>query len=234
MDIRGVHVTMKLKLLSAISLPCQQDPSRHLSPPFNSQLAAIRCGCVLAIVGGKFSRTRPTPSPHTRPNTCQKSRMFPLFWPAYDVSFTSSNILKAFEATGISPANAEVILKRFTSTPSGQDEDLEFAQHGDGSSLNELRKLFEVAVKDTAGDDAKRLGTSLHSLQVQNELLNYENQGLRTALVTKRKNRRTRLLEQPHNRASKNLTRSVVQWVVQWVVQVGLQLNRRSPNLHPG
>jgi hypothetical protein len=42
-------------------------------------------------------------------------------------------------------------------------------------------------VKDTAGDDAKRLSTSLHSLQVQNELLNHESQGLRAALVTKRK-----------------------------------------------
>jgi hypothetical protein len=122
----------------------------------------------------------------------KKADFFPLFWPAYDVSFTSPNILKAFEATGISPANAEVILKRFTSTPSGQDGDPEFAQHGDGSSWNELRKLFEVTVKDTAGDDAKRLSTSLHSLQVQNELLNHENQGLRAALVTKRKNSKKR------------------------------------------
>jgi hypothetical protein len=55
---------------------------------------------------------------------------------------------------------AEFFLKRFTSTPSGQGEDPEFAQHGDGSSWNEIRKLFEVAVKDTAGDDAKRLGTA--------------------------------------------------------------------------
>jgi hypothetical protein len=117
----------------------------------------------------------------------KKADFFPSFWPAYDVSFTSLNMLKAFEATGISLANAEVILKRFTLTPSGQDEDPESAQHGDGSSRNEPRKLFEVAVKDTAGDDAKRLSTSLHSLQVQNELLNHESQGLRAALVTKRK-----------------------------------------------
>jgi hypothetical protein len=43
-------------------------------------------------------------------------------------------------------------------------------------------------------------------------------------------NRRTRLPEQPHERASKNLSCSVVQVVV----QVVLQLNRRSPNLHLG
>jgi hypothetical protein len=43
-------------------------------------------------------------------------------------------MLKAFKATGISPANAEVILKRFTLTPSRQDEDPEFAQHRDSSS----------------------------------------------------------------------------------------------------
>jgi hypothetical protein len=36
-----------------------------------------------------------------------------LFWPAYEASFTRSNILKTFEATGVVPNNLEVILKRF-------------------------------------------------------------------------------------------------------------------------
>jgi hypothetical protein len=64
----------------------------------------------------------------------KKADFFLLFWPAYDVSFTSSNILKAFEATGVSPANAEVILKRFTSIPSREGEDPELAHHRDSSS----------------------------------------------------------------------------------------------------
>jgi hypothetical protein len=49
--------------------------------------------------------------------------------------------------------------------------------------------LFEVAVKDTAAVKSKQLSESLHSLQVQNELLHHENDGLRAALTTKRKQR---------------------------------------------
>jgi hypothetical protein len=41
-----------------------------------------------------------------------------LFWPSYVSSCTRKNILKAFEATGVEPANPKVILKRFTSTTS--------------------------------------------------------------------------------------------------------------------
>jgi hypothetical protein len=117
-----------------------------------------------------------------------KSDFFLLFWPAYTSSFTSTNISRAFEATGVEPRNADVVLDRFKTTPPQLDEDTEIEAHGDGDSWNALRELFDAAVKDKAKVEAKRLSQSLHSLQVQNELLHHENEGLRDALTTKRKN----------------------------------------------
>ncbi|KAF1943933.1 hypothetical protein EJ02DRAFT_420922 [Clathrospora elynae] len=43
-----------------------------------------------------------------------KRDFFTLFWDGWVNSFKEHLILKAFEATGISPQNANVILKRFT------------------------------------------------------------------------------------------------------------------------
>jgi hypothetical protein len=116
--------------------------------------------------------------------------LFPLFWVAWTSSFTSSNILKAFEATGIVSQNADVVLRRFKTTPPEQDNDLETGHHGDENSWKQLRNLFNAAVKDKAKIEAKRLGASLHSLQVQNELLHYENDSLRSALPLNRRTRR--------------------------------------------
>ena len=117
----------------------------------------------------------------------KKSDFFPLFWTSYTSSFTRQNILKAFEATGVEPPDADAVLRRFKTTTPEQDEGLEFREHGDSSTWKQLRNLFDAAVKDTAKVEAKQLSASLHSLQVQNELLHHENQGLRNALLTKRK-----------------------------------------------
>ncbi|KAF1831726.1 hypothetical protein BDW02DRAFT_504624, partial [Decorospora gaudefroyi] len=51
----------------------------------------------------------------------------------------------------------------------------------------QLQKLCDTAVKDTGGVEARQLRSSLHSLQVQNELLHHENEGLRSAVTTKKK-----------------------------------------------
>jgi hypothetical protein len=42
-----------------------------------------------------------------------KRDFFPLFYRAWEASFKETTILKAFEASGLSPFNPEVILKRF-------------------------------------------------------------------------------------------------------------------------
>jgi hypothetical protein len=47
-------------------------------------------------------------------------------------------ILKSFEATGVWPMDAEVILKRFNATTSGQATDAELQELGDGDSWNNI------------------------------------------------------------------------------------------------
>jgi hypothetical protein len=80
-----------------------------------------------------------------------------LFWPAYVASFTYKNILKAFKATGVVPANPQAVLKRFTMTTSIQDKALQTREPGDGSTFKELRDFYHVAVPDKSKVEAKQL-----------------------------------------------------------------------------
>jgi hypothetical protein len=120
----------------------------------------------------------------------KKGDFYPLFRSAWNTSFKKETILKSFEATGIWPMNPEVILKRFTSTsdrgqrtPSSQPEQ-------PPSDWIGVRRLIQSAVEDTRSSEAKQLSTSFHHLQVQNELLNHENKGLKAALNLKQKRRK--------------------------------------------
>jgi hypothetical protein len=124
-----------------------------------------------------------------RPCCTQERRLLSTIWDAYTTSFTRKNILKAFEATGIEPCDADVVLKRFKTTTAQNFEDAEIAQLGNGSTWNDLRILLRVAVTDNTKVEAKVLGTAMHSLQVNNELYRHENQGLRTALNTKQRHK---------------------------------------------
>ena len=93
------------------------------------------------------------------------------------------------------PGSADVVLRRFRTPTPEQATSPEISQQGDGSSWKDLQNLIKVAVKDKADPTAKALSASMHSMQVQNELLNHENQGLRAVIATKRK----------HNKKSKPL-----------------------------
>ncbi|KAI1675628.1 DDE-1 domain containing protein [Pyrenophora tritici-repentis] len=74
----------------------------------------------------------------------------------------------------------------------------------DGDSWIQLRKVFDAAVADRAKVEAKQLSQSLHSLQVNNELLRVENRDLRDELNTKNKRptRSTTLATQDSNKAN--------------------------------
>jgi hypothetical protein len=114
-----------------------------------------------------------------------KEDFFPLFWRAWVSSFKTETILSSFQATGIWPMDAEVILKRFWSREQGEGE-------GGPSALAEsdwrqMERLLRSAVTDTATKASQLLSQTLHHLQVQNELLHYENDGLREALTIKRR-----------------------------------------------
>jgi len=47
---------------------------------------------------------------------------------------TLDSIKKSFQATGVWPMDAEVILKRFDNTTTRQDEALKIGEHGDSDS----------------------------------------------------------------------------------------------------
>jgi hypothetical protein len=111
-------------------------------------------------------------SPHLRHNQglipIKKSDVFPLLCASWTSSFTFTNILRAFEGTGVAPPMADVVLRRFNTTTPEQDRSTEIGEHGDGNTWKQLRNLFDAAVKDTAAVEAKRFHALLHSLQVQN------------------------------------------------------------------
>jgi hypothetical protein len=118
-----------------------------------------------------------------------KRDFFSIFKPAWDATMTQDNILKSFQATGVWPMDADVILQRFNNRISEQDKDSKLGQHGDGDSWRELRKIFDAAVADKAKVEAQRLEASLRSLQTKNELLHHENDGLTRALEAKKKHK---------------------------------------------
>ncbi|KAI0568627.1 hypothetical protein TUN199_11800, partial [Pyrenophora tritici-repentis] len=120
----------------------------------------------------------------------KKGDFFPLFWPAWITSFTSKNILKSFEATGVVPPNADAVLKRFRNTTSDGDKGPELEPKGNKSSGIQLRKLFNATVKDQTDEARKELSASIHSLQAHNDILNTENEGLRQALTLKKKHKK--------------------------------------------
>jgi hypothetical protein len=60
----------------------------------------------------------------------RKGNFFPLFWEAWMSSFKEETVRKSFEATGIIPMNAEVVLKHFNKQPSGQENNLRITPEG--------------------------------------------------------------------------------------------------------
>jgi hypothetical protein len=121
-----------------------------------------------------------------------KRDYFTNFWAAWLATMKPELILKSFQATGVWPMDAEVILQRFNNHTLEQDEASGLGQHGDGDSYRELRKLYDAAVPDKSAVEAQQLKASLHSLQVQNELLHYENDGLHDTIEHKHKHGKKR------------------------------------------
>jgi hypothetical protein len=113
-----------------------------------------------------------------------------LFWAVWNTSFTSGNVLSSFEATEVVPSHADAILKRFRNTTPDEDRASRLGEESDNSSWRQFRQVFDAAVKDKAEESAKKLSASIHSLQTHNHLLHFENEGLRQALTTKKKNQK--------------------------------------------
>jgi hypothetical protein len=116
-----------------------------------------------------------------------KADFFSLFWQAWVSSFTESLILRAFEATGLSPPNPNVVLKQFTTRDSESDVT---SSDNSGKSLSSwfpMKRRLGNVVKDTADNRTKKLSQAIHHIICENQLLHQENEGLREAVAVKKK-----------------------------------------------
>jgi hypothetical protein len=120
----------------------------------------------------------------------RKGDFFLIFWKAWKESFTKTRVWKSFSSTGIWPKNSEAILKRFHHTNTSEDEAVNNLSAPLDTDWRRTRKLIDESAKDGAEKVAKTLTQALHRLQVNNELISQENEGLREALQTKKKNKK--------------------------------------------
>ena len=119
-----------------------------------------------------------------------KRDFFALFWKAWVATMEKPLILKAFQATGLWPQNAEPILQRFTRkqpsvTPESSDDSK--------SSLSgwiKIDRRLKAVTNDDESQRTKRLREVIHHLVVENELLHHENEGLERSLEIKQKRKK--------------------------------------------
>jgi hypothetical protein len=126
-----------------------------------------------------------------------KRDFFPLFYWAWQISFKETTILKAFETTGFSPFNPEVILRRFNTSPSSSSsKSLALS----ASDWRKMERILRQVVVGQGSKQIKQLSQVLHSNAVQNALLKNEVKGLCKALINERMRRKRGkplLLEEP-------------------------------------
>jgi hypothetical protein len=103
-------------------------------------------------------------------------------------SFKETTILKSFEATGIAPLNPDVILKRFTSNHPDEQESRESSTSVlSASDWRKLDRLVKVSAKSSKSEECKKLSRSFHAISTHIQLLQHDVEGLRQALVVKKK-----------------------------------------------
>jgi hypothetical protein len=116
-----------------------------------------------------------------------KRDFFPLFYQAWLASFKEMMILKAFEATGLSPFNPEVMLKTFNTSPSSSNSKSSALS---ASDWRKIRQLVNCAVNDRDQIKISKLNQTVHRLSVRATLAEHETKGLQEALVDERTRRK--------------------------------------------
>ena len=111
-----------------------------------------------------------------------KGDFFPLFWRAWGSVFKPPLIKRSFEATGIYPANPDVVLKKFAKEASDSDSSQSVLS---GEDWLKLKSIVRREVKDQGSKDVKKLQRSLCHIAAQNSILHEEIRGLRQSLATK-------------------------------------------------
>jgi hypothetical protein len=109
-----------------------------------------------------------------------------------------TTILKVFEATGLSPFDPEVVLRRFNTSSS-------FSSNSESPTLSasnwrKTESLLCQVVKDWGDKQAQKLSQAFYQISTQKTLLEYEVKDLRKALInekTCRKRGKSLVLEEP-------------------------------------
>lgn len=184
LDGHGSHITMEFikycddnKILLAVYpphlthtlQPLDVVMFKPLSAAYTSELTAFMIACQ-----GLTSIT--------------KRDFFRLFWRAWSISFKPQTVKKAFEATGLSPFNPEVILKRFkvddSSRPSSAGSSTSVLS---ASDWRKIQALLKQAVADITNERSQQLSQTIHHISIQRQLLQHENTQLKEALANEKK-----------------------------------------------
>ncbi|KAF7573743.1 hypothetical protein PtrM4_086480 [Pyrenophora tritici-repentis] len=96
--------------------------------------------------------------------------------------------MKSFEATGIHPPNAEVILRRFRKEASSSDESSTSVLSAE--DWLKIKTLISRQVRDKDAKDTKKIYRSLHYISAQLSILSSENRDLKEALLVKKRHRK--------------------------------------------
>lgn len=134
-----------------------------------------------------------------------KRDFFNLFHAARTRSFRETTVLKAFEATGLSPFKPDVILSRFNTTqskterPSSSDSSSSVLS---ASDWRKIERLLREAVDNIYDSRSKKLSQTIHTISARNQILQHENERLKEALSNEKKRRKhgkALLLEPPQD-----------------------------------
>ena len=186
MDGHGSHVTMKFidycernRILLCIFSPHSTHTLQPLDVVMFAPLAAAYSRALadfMEMCQGLSSIT--------------KRDFFRLFYIAWEVSFTSKNIAKAFSATGIAPLDPTRILARFiTKEPSRPSTAGSATSTLSSNDWRLIQRLLKEVVKDVADEHAKKLARTVHAFAVQTATLRHENERLPAAFINEKKRR---------------------------------------------
>ena len=121
----------------------------------------------------------------------KKTDFFPLFWDAWVKTFTKELVLKAFEATGLFPQNADKILHRFKqATPrrltTPPQQTALSTESGEPPWLK-AKSLLRSVVVDNNSEAIGSLEQYIHHLSVQNQLLQHQLDGCKEAVLERKR-----------------------------------------------
>ena len=120
-----------------------------------------------------------------------KRDFFGLFWPAYQLAFTPTNIKSGWEKTGLQPFDPSRVLKQV------KLDERSVSSHSSFSALSQadwrkVQQLIKLIIGKVIGPEARKLNNTIKKLATKNALLVSKNQGLRRAIRIKKDRRKRR------------------------------------------